>query len=392
MSLDDECKTNSFVEKYNSHDPLYEEVNDVKNSIKFVGWLSLILMLFLEFQVLNTLYTFVHKRHKKLKAQNAKGPKKEKEKMIKENENKQNEVEKGEKPEKNEKDYFYVAWATFYIAFILLVAILVRDIHSDLADSNSTSAHDYKELFIGVYVSWLVCLIVAFCFPKNSDFPVPILTAAFDIINKKDTKLFRVLTFIIQSLMIWIVFCLVQLLTFHVIFILVALLAKPVAVLVTLAYAFSFIAMAISGTSVMLEVISWERINPYRKRSENAEKFRFYNYLKDLPNLISSVVLSAFILALMFVTYQFGEKLGSTLDFTGVPAAIAGTVNSIVIFIVSVALREKTFRDLFQEKDFEEKKNIPRLLSFWPYNPLYSDKDDNDDDKDDDGDDDGINP
>ena len=378
MSLDDECKTNSFVRKYDINDPLYEEVNDVKNSIKFVAVLSLILMLFLELQVLNILYTYVHKKHKKLKLLRYAKKIGNAKKLI------QNKNQKGKEPKKDDKDYLYVAWATFYIALILLITILVRDIYSDLADCNSTTAHDYKELYVIVYVTWLFCLIGAFCFPKSSDFPVPILTALFDLLNKKETVLFKVLTFIIQSLMIWIVFCSVQLLTFHAIFILVSLLAKPVAVLVTLGYASSFIAMAISGTSVMLEVVSWERINPYRKRSANAEKFRFYNYLKDLPNLISSVILSAFILALMFVSYQFGEKLGSTLDFTGVPAAIAGTVNSIFIFIVSVALREKTFRDLFKERDYEEKQDIPRIhpLSCWPYNPLYSDKDEDDDEKD----------
>ena len=56
--------------------------------------------------------------------------------------------------------------------------------------------------------------------------------------------------------MIWILFCLIQLMILHGIFFIVALLAKPVIVLVSLAYVFTFIALAISGTSVMFEVVS----------------------------------------------------------------------------------------------------------------------------------------
>ena len=44
--------------------------------------------------------------------------------------------------------------------------------------------------------------------------------------------------------------------TLHGIFFIVALLAKPVIVLVSLAYVFTFIALAISGTSVKFEVVS----------------------------------------------------------------------------------------------------------------------------------------
>ena len=84
-----------------------------------------------------------------------------------------------------ETDYLPVAWATFYIAIILLVVILKRDIDAGLVDCNTITDHDYKELYIGVYSTWLVGLLVAFCYPKHARFPVPILTALFNVHKKK---------------------------------------------------------------------------------------------------------------------------------------------------------------------------------------------------------------
>ena len=295
-------------------------------------------MVFLQVGVLKTLYTFILKNRKKYKkylshknllkeikrsAKLSKSiivVKKSKEtknltvyELVQEDQEKPKVI----KLKKNQKDYLHMAWATVYIAIALLVIIIRRDIDSELADSDSTSAHDYKDLYIGVYSTWLVGLLIAIYFPKCASFPVPIITAAFDKLNMKKTKLFHALTFIVQSLMIWILFCLIQLLTLHGVFWLVALLAKPVGVLVTLAYMFALIALAISSTSIMLEALSLERINPYwRKYNKNSERFWLYNYLKDLPNLIAPVLLSIFILALLFLHYQFGDKLGSTLDLS----------------------------------------------------------------------------
>ena len=398
---DEECKTNSFIRRYDPHDPLYEKVVDVMNTIKAVSWLSLVLMFFLQLGILNTLYTIILKNHKKyMKRKKLTEPffekkSKEKDYLL---QKKQNKKKDKKKDKKEQKYYFPMAWATIYIASVLFIVILLRDIDSELADCDSISEHDYKDLYIGVYSTWLVGFVVAIYFPKCTSFPVPVITA---LSERLDTKLFRMLTFIIQSLVIWILFCLIQLLALHGIFLLVALIAKPVAVLVTLAFVSTFVGFAISGTSVMLEVFSLERINPW---SRKAKKFRLYNYLKDLPNFIGSALLSIFILSLMFLTYQFDDKLESTLDFGGAPAAIAGTVHSIFFFIVSIALRKKSFRDIFEKKDHEEEEESEdheesrdrnaRLwvnkLSFWPHKFLYRDcyDDINDDDDDDSSDDD----
>ena len=85
--------------------------------------------------------------------------------------------------------------------------------------------------------------------------------------------------------------------TLHGVFFLVALLAKPLAVSVTLAYVSAFIALAISGTSIMLEVFSLERINPWRDRC-----FYYFNYVKDLPNFIVSMLLPIFMFCTSLVT------------------------------------------------------------------------------------------
>ena len=332
---DDECKINSFIRRYDPHDSLYEKVVDVMNTIKVVSWLSLVLMLFLQLELLNTLYTVILKNHKKYKIKRSQEDKKSKNELT---------------------HYFPIVWATIYIASVLFVVILLRDTDSELADCNSVTKHDYKELYIGVYSTWLVGIVIAIYFPKCTSFPVPLVTGLFERLDMKESRLFHVLTFTIQSLAIWILFCLIQLLTLHFIFWLVALLAKPVGLLVTLGFLSTLIGSAIAGTSVVLEILSLERINPWRNSSENAIKFQLYNYLKDLPNFIGSALLSIFLLALMFLVYQFGDKLESTLDFSGAPAAIAGTIQSIFFFLVSVALRQKSFRDIFKKRDYEEKE------------------------------------
>ena len=329
-------------------------------------------MFFIQLQVLNTLYTFVHENHKNYLLQ-----KNQKSDLLLDNQR----DDSLQKENLCENDYLPVAWATVYVAIVLLVVILKRDTDSGLVNCDTITDHDYKELYIGVYSTWLVGLLVAFYFPKHARFPVPILTGLFTIHkmkHQKHTRLFKLLTYIVQSLMIWILFCLIQLLTLHGIFLLVALLAKPVAVLVTLAFVSTFIGLAISGTSIMLEVFSLKRINPWRDR-------RFY-YLKDLPNFIASILLPVFILALMFVSYQFGDKFGSTLDFTGAPAAIVGTVHSIIFFVVSIALRVNKFRNLFKLKDTDYKAktnasnstaDVTTNNNFWPHKFVYDD--DNDD-------------
>ena len=243
-------------------------------------------MFFLQLQVLNALYTFVHENHKNFLLQK---------KSF-------DSLQTIRKDTSCETDYLPVAWATFYVAIVLLFVILKRDMDAGLVDCNTITDHDYKELYIGVYSTWLVGLLVAFYFLKHARFPVPVLIALFNVHQMKHlkhTRLFKLLTYIAQSKMIWILFSLIQLLTLHIIFLLVALLAKPVVtVLVTIAYVSTFIGLAISGTSVMLEVISLERINPWRDR-----RFYYFNYLKDLPSLIASMLLPTFILALMFVSY-----------------------------------------------------------------------------------------
>ena len=329
----DECKTNSFIRRYDPHDSLYEKVVDVMNTIKVVSWLSLILMLFLQLQLLNTLYTVILKNHKKcMKIKRSQSIvariSKVKDYLLKKKQNK-----KKDKKSKTElTHYFPILWATIYIASVLFVVILLRDTDSELADGHSVTEHDYKELFIGVYSTWLFDIVVAIYFPKNTGFPVPVVTGLFDRLDMKESRLLHVLTFTVQPLAIWILFCLIQLLTLHFIFWLVALLAKPVALLVTLGFVSTLIGSAIAGTIVMLEVASMERINPWGNTSKKAIKFQLYNYLKDLPNLIGSTLLSIFILALMFLVYQFCNKLESTLDFSGAPAAIAGIIQSIFLF------------------------------------------------------------
>ena len=301
---DDDCKINSFIRRYDSHDPLYEKVHDVIHTVKAVSWISLVLMFYLQFKVLNSLYTVV--LH-------------------------------------NQKEFFSIVWATFFIGIFLLVIILTRDADSKLVDCNSKTDSDYKELYVGVYFTWTIGLLAAFYFPKHVTFPIPILTELFHLLKMTDTRLFFVITYIVQSLFLWILFCLIQLMTLHGVFFLVALLAKPVVVLVSLAYIFTFIALAISGTSIMFEVISLERINPFRARSA------FNSYRRDILNVHTSMLLPIFIFALMFLSYEFADKLGSTLDISGVPAAIVGIVHSIIFFVLSMALRQKRFRQIFDE-------------------------------------------
>ena len=354
---DDECKINSFIRRYDPHDSLYEKVVDVMNTIKVVSWLSLVLMLFLQLELLNTLYTVILKNHKKYKIMKIKKIKRPQEPKVKDYLLKKKQNKEKDKKSKNElTHYFPIAWATIYIASVLFVVILLRDTDSELADCNSVTEHDYKELYIGVYSTWLVGIVVAIYFPKCTSFPVPVVTGLFERLDMKESRLFHVLTFTIQSLAICIWFCLIQLLTLHFIFWLVALLAKPVGLLVTLGFLSTLIGSAIAGTSVVLEILSLERINPWGNTSKNPTKFRLYNYLKDLPNFIGSALLSIFLLALMFLVYQFGDKLESTLDFSGAPAAIAGTIQSIFFFLVSVALRQKSFRDIFKKRDYEEEE------------------------------------
>lgn len=301
---DDDCKTNSFIRRYDSHDPLYEKVHDVIHAVKAVSWISLVLMFYLQFKLLNTLYTVI--LH-------------------------------------NQKECFSICWAAFFIGIFLLVIILIRDADSKLVNCDSKTDSDYKELYIGVYFTWTIGLVAAFYFPKHITFPVPVLTKLFHLLKMTDTRLFCVLTYIVQSLMIWILFCLIQLMTLHGVFFLVALLAKPVVVLVTLAYIFTFIALAISATSIMFEVISWERINPSRAKTA------FNSYRRDMLNVHTSMLLPIFIHALMFLSYKFADKLGTTLNFSGAPAAIVGIVHSIVFFVLSIALRQKKFRQIFDE-------------------------------------------
>ena len=158
----------------------------------------------------------------------------------------------------NQKESFSITWAAIFIGIFLLVIILTRDVDSKLVDCDSNTDSDYKELYVGIYFTWSIGLLAAFYFPKHITFPVPILTQLFHLLKMTNTKLFYLLTYIVQSLMIWVSFCLIQLMTLHGVFFLLALLAKPVVVLVTLAYVFTFIALAISGTSIMFEVLSLE--------------------------------------------------------------------------------------------------------------------------------------
>jgi len=241
------------------------------------------------------------------------------------------------------QDNLSITWATFYVGVFLFVIILTRDADSGLLDCESTTQSDHKELYIGVYTTWFVSLLAAFYFPKHIRFPIPILTELFHKLKLTNTKPFHILTFIIQSLAIWIMCCLIQLMTLHGIFFLVALLAKPVTVLTSLAYVFTFIALAISGTSVMLEVVSLQRTNPLRVKKA------LHSYKRDLLNIQTSILLPVIIIGLIFLSYQFADKLGSTLDLTGTPAAIVAITHSIVLFVLSIALRKRKFRQIFDE-------------------------------------------
>ena len=307
---DDDCKTTSFIERYNPHDPLYKKVDDVITSIKTVLWLSLIFMFFLQFKLLVPIYTTIYK---------------------------------------HQKEAFCYVWAVFFTGVLIFVLVLAEDIDSNLLNLDSSSSNDYKEVITGVYVSWVFGLLAALWFPKHIRFPVPVLTELFDILQLINTGVFAVLTFIIQTLCIWLMFCLIQLLTVHVMFFLVAVLAKPVVVMVSAAYMLTFVALTISGTSVMLEVISLRRISPHRVvMSRNS-------YKRDMFNFITSLLLPIFIVAVLLVTYEFSDKLGSTFDITGVPAAIVGIVQAVVLFVLSVAIRKKKFRQIFDEVEDESR-------------------------------------
>jgi len=305
---DDECKTTSFIERYNPHDPLYKKVDDVIVSIKVVIWLSLLLMFFLQFKLLVPIYAAIYE---------------------------------------HQKNAFSYSWAVIYISVLIFALVLAEDIDSNLLNLDSSSSNDYKEVIVGVYISWVFGLLGALWFPKHIRFPVPVLTELFNILHLIKTRVFVVLTFITQSLCIWIIFCLIQLLTVHAVFFLVAILAKPVVVIVSLAYILMFVALAVSGTSVMLEVLSLRRISPHRVRiSRNS-------YKRDIFNFITSLLLPIFIIAVLIVTYEFADKLGSTLDITEVPATIAGVVSTAVLFVLSVAIRKKKFRQIFNEVEDE---------------------------------------
>ena len=275
-----------FIERYNPNDPLYKKVDDVITSIKTVLWLSLILRFFLLFKLLVPIYATIYKY---------------------------------------QKEAFSYVWAVFFTGVVIFI-LLVEDIDSNLLNLDSSSSNDYKEVITDVYVFGL---LAAMWFPKHIRFPVPVLTELFDILN---SGMFAVLTFIIPTLCIWLM---IQLLTVHTMFFLVTVLAKPVVVMVSVAYMLTFVALTISGTSVMLEVISLWRISPRRVvLSRNS-------YKRDMFNFITSLLLPIFIVVVLLVTYEFSNKLGSTLDITGVPAAIVGIVQAVVLFVLSVTSGRK---------------------------------------------------
>jgi len=305
---DDECKSHSFIERFNPHDPLYKKVDDVITYVKIVLWLSLLFMFFLQFKLLTPIYAAIYDY---------------------------------------QKDAYPYAWAVFYVSVIIFALVLAEDLDTNLLNLDSSSTNDYKEVVAGVYLSWAFGLLGALWFPKHLKFPVPVLTALFDMLKLINTNVFGALTFIIQSFVIWIMFCLIQLLTLHAMFFLGAVLAKPVVVLVSVAYMVAFVGLAISGTSIMLEVISLRRISPRRvKVARNS-------YKQDMFNFITSLLLPVFIVAVLIVSYEFTDKLGSTLDITGVPATIVGVVEAAVLLILSVAMRQKKFRQIFAEVEDE---------------------------------------
>jgi len=305
---DDKCKTTSFIERYNPNDPLYKKVDDIIVSIKVLIWLSLVFMFFLQFKLLTPIYAAIYE---------------------------------------HQKDAFSYSWATIFSSMLMFALVLEEDLGSSLLNLDSSSSNDFKEVIVGVYISWMFGLLGSLWFPKHIKFPVPVLTEFFNILQLTNTRLFAVLTFIAQSLCIWIIFCLIQLLTVHAVFFLVAVLAKPVIVVVSLTYVFMFVALAISGTSIMLEVLSLRRISPHRVwESKNS-------YMRDIFNFITSLLLPIFIIAVLIVTYKFADKLGSTLDITDVPATIAGVVGAAVMFVLGVAIRKKKFRQIFNEVEDE---------------------------------------
>ena len=289
---------------------MYKKVDDVIVSIKVVIWLSLLLMFFLQFKLLVPIYAAIYE---------------------------------------HQKNTFSYSWAVIYISVLIFALVLAEDIDSNLLNLDSSSSNDYKEVIVGVYISWMLGLLGAVWFPKHIKFPVPVLTELFDILHLIKTRVFVVLTFITQSLCIWIIFCLIQLLTVHVVFFLVAILAKPVVVIVSLAYILMFVALAVSGTSIMLEVLSLRRISPHRVWISGN------SYKRDIFNFITSLLLPILIIAVLIATYEFADKLGSTLDITDVPATIAGIVSTAVLFVLSVAIRKKKFRQIFNEVEDESR-------------------------------------
>lgn len=306
------------MRRYDSNDSLYEKVVDVMRLLKAVGWLALILVLFLQFTALKKVYKVM--------------------KLLKDTFN---------------EDHIFIFWGAVCVGIFLLVLILIRDIDSSLVDCNSTSDFDYKELYFGVYATWLIGLLGAMFFSKDASFPVPTFTRAFQMLGMTNTKLYYILTFIVQSLMIWLFFCLVQLLTLHFIFFMVALPVKPLVVIVSIICAVTFISLAISSASIMFEVVSLDRLNPFR---ENV----LMTYPRDLLYSFASMLLPIFIFTMMVFAFQFGNKLGSTLNVTESSTAIIGSAVSTIFLALSFFIRNKTFRQVFKgsnKNDQEEDTN-----------------------------------
>ena len=304
------------MKRYDSNDSLYEKVVDMMSLLKAVGWLSLIMMLFLQFAGLSKVYKLM--------------------KFLKDT---------------FDEDYLTVFWGAFCVGIFLFVIILIRDIDSKLVDCNSTSDFDYKELYIGVYATWLIGFLGALLFSKDIEFPVPTFTRAFQMLGMTNTKLYHIIMFVFQSLMIWLIFCLMQLLTLHFIFFMVALPVKPLVVIVSLVCVLTFTALAISSTSIMMEVVSLDRINPFR------ENF-LLSYPKDLLYSFASLLLPAFILTMMFFAYQFGDKLGPTLNVTDTSMAIIGSAVSTAFLALSFFLRNTTLRELMIPSKNKKEKGM----------------------------------
>ena len=294
------------MRRYDSNDSLYENVVDVMRLLKAVGWLGLILVLFLQFTALNKVYKVM--------------------KLLKDN---------------FDEDYITIFWGAFCVGIFLFILILIRDIDSSLVDCDSITDFDYKELYCGVYATWLIGLFGALFFSKDAKFPVPTFTRAFQMLGMTNTKLYYILIFIVQSLMIWLFFCLVQLLTLHFIFFMVALPVKPLVVIVSIVCAVTFTTLAISSASIMLEVVSLDRLNPFR------ENF-LMTYPRDLLYSFASMLLPVFIFTMMVFAFQFGDKLGSTLNVTQSSTAIIGSVVSTIFLALSFFIRNRTFRQVFK--------------------------------------------